>query len=124
MGTQGPGESENKKTVLPQICRGLVGEVPKLDHSLPGKTLCPAEVVAIEESIHCQGCIQGGRWKTMSKCLVSPCSCPCSQQHSHWLKLHVGWLRGGAQKIVGQTSWRNVRVLNVICVHTLIFSCL
>ena len=39
MGTQGPGESKNKKTVLPQICRGLVGEVPKLDHSLLWKTL-------------------------------------------------------------------------------------
>ena len=93
----------------PQICGGLAGEPQGTYessntadlHSLCGRPW-PAEAVATEESTRCQGCIQGGWQKTVS---AGPGLLPsCPNGIPHWLKPRVGWLRGGAQKTVGQTS--------------------
>ena len=100
------GEGENKRTALPQICRGLEGRSQSSTIACCGrKTLAQLKLWLQKNPFTANVASKEGDGRKRVQALVSPCSCPLVPNSiSHWRKLHVGWLRGGAQKIVGQTS--------------------
>ena len=71
-------------------------------HSLPRKTLAQLKLWLQKNPLAAKVACKEGDRRQWVRALVS---CPgVPNSIPHWLKLRVGWLRGGAQKIVGHTS--------------------